>query len=98
MALKDDGFFIWHLPAGSYTIASFEWISYGVSKGRIFADFRVLKNKATYIGTLTLSFTGSHYTTFVADEYEFSLSTFKNKFPDMKEEPIRYLMQMEERR
>lgn len=98
--LKDSGFFIWHLPAGSYTITTFTWDrgSSDYINGRIFADFRVLENKAAYIGTLTLSFTGSSYTTFVADEYELSLSTFKNKFPDMKEEPIRYLMQMEERR
>jgi hypothetical protein len=96
--LKDDGTFIWHLPAGSYTIASFEWHSYGILGGRVFASFRVLKNKATYIGTLTLSFTGTRYTMFVVDEYEASSITFKDKFPDMKEEAIRYLMQMEERR
>jgi hypothetical protein len=97
---EESGFFIWHLSAGSYTIATFTWDrgSADYIHGRIFADIRVLENKAAYIGTLTLSFTGSSYTTFVEDEYECSLSTFKNKFPDMKEEPIRYLMQMEKKR
>ena len=95
--LKDDGMFAWHLPAGSYTIASFEWHSYGTLGGRVFASFRVLSNKATYIGTLTLSLTGSRYTMFVADDYEASSITFKDKFPNMNEESIRSLMQLEER-
>lgn len=96
--LKDDGSFIWHLPAGSYTIASFEWRTYGVLQGRVFACFRAFKNKPTYIGTLTLSFMGAHYTIFVVDEYESSVKKFRDKFPDMKEEVIRYLMQVEEKR
>jgi len=96
--LKDDGSFIWHLPEGSYTIASFEWRSHGTLEGRIFANYRVLKNKATYIGTLAISFSGTRYVTYVADEYELSSVTFKHKFPDMQEEVIRYLMQMEGRR
>ncbi len=100
--LKDSGVFIWRLPAGSYTIAHFRWWRYmGPSAhrhGRIFADFRVFENKATYIGKLTISFTDSSYTVSVEDEYESSLSAFKNQLPDMEEEPIRCLMQLEERR
>lgn len=96
--------FIWHLPAGSYTIAS---VRLSKSKEdllggrtttvrtlRIFAYYKVLENKATYIGTLTITFSG----TYIADEYELSSRTFKNKFPDMKVEVIKNLMQMEERR
>lgn len=96
--LKGAGKFIWHLPPGGYTIASFEWRTYGVLRGRVFAYFGVFENKATYIGTLTISFFGARYTMFVADEYEASFITFRDKFPDIQEEVIRYPMQMEGRR
>ena len=96
--LKDDGAFIWHLQSGSYTIASFEWRSHGILRGRVFACFRVCKNSINYIGTLTISFSGARYTLFITDEYEASSITFKNKFPDMKKEMIRHLMQTEKRR
>jgi hypothetical protein len=95
--LKNDGSFIWHLAEGGYTIASFEWFSYG-RQGRIFAYYTVLKNKATYIGTLTLSFSGGRYEEYVVDEYELTSRTIKSQFPEMKQEVIRSLMQMEKRR
>jgi len=96
--LKGDGTFIWHLPSGRYTVASFEWHSSGILGGRIFASFKVLKNRATYIGTLTLWFSGARYTLLIADEYESLSVTFKDKFPEMKEEATKDLMKLEERR
>ena len=72
--LGGDGSFIWHLPAGGYTIAGFHGTSPGFAgyrvSGRIFAHFTVTAHVATYIGTLAIFFRGARYRAVVLDESE----------------------------
>lgn len=96
--LKEDGTFIWHLPAGSYTIAGFERRSYGTLTGRVFAGYRVFENKATYIGTLAITFVGTRYLIGIVDEYALSSRVLQDKAPGLKMEVISHLMHMEESR
>lgn len=96
--LKDDGTFIWHQPAGSYTIAGFERRSYGSLTGRVFASYRVLEDKAAYIGTLVITFVGTRYWVGLVDEFESSWRVLQARAPDLKMEVISHLMHMEESR
>jgi hypothetical protein len=96
--LKNIGRFAWHLPAGGYTIASFEWRSYGVLRGRVFADFSAPANRATYIGTLAILFAGEQYAIYLIDEFEDSYKAFEDNFPDWNKAVVKHLMQLEERR
>jgi hypothetical protein len=98
--LREDGSFSWHLPPGSYAISGFQWtgvIGHGTLSGRIFAEFVVTKDKPLiYIGKLTLYFDGTYrYTMHVEDDYERAIQNFKNKFPEIKGEPIQSLMKLE---
>lgn len=70
--LGGDGSFVWHLPAGGYTIAGFHGTSPGFGgyrvSGRIAAHFTVEAGVATYIGALTIFFHGARYRAGVRDE------------------------------
>ncbi len=99
-ALLDDGSFYWHLPTGSYAISGFQWTAAGgggTKSGRIFAEFVVRENEhLIYIGKLTLDFDGKyHYAMRIEDDYERAIENLKNKFPEMKYEPVRNLMKWE---
>ncbi len=97
--LHGEGYFYWHLPNGGYSIAGFEWKHHGVVSGRIFAHFNVPKDGTiTYIGTLTMSFGRGRYTSFVEDDYDFAMTTFRKQFPEIQGQFTRELMQMEKQR
>ena len=94
--LKDDGSFFWHLPPGGYTIAGFEYQK--STTGRIFAHFDVIKDKVTYVGTLTIMFRGSRYAISVEDEYDSAIKEFRKRFSEIKGEARKSLLEMEKRR
>jgi hypothetical protein len=101
-AFYHDGSFGWHLPAGGYTIGTFEtrrrpFTAHNIH-GRIFAHFDVVKDEVTYIGTISLDFKGLQYRKFVEDEYEAAVEQFRKKFPEIKREPRRSLMVLEKQR
>ena len=96
--LKGNGTFVWHLPAGNYTIASFDRYGPGEVQGRIFASFKVNKNMPTYIGTLVISFNGLRYRIAVTDDYQSSLKYIKKRFPEVGGEMIKSIMYFEEPR
>ena len=96
--LNGEGYFYWHLPPGGYTIAGFEGAG-GRIKGRLFAHFTVLRESSvTYIGTLTILFTGERYARFIEDEYDLAVTKFKSKFPKIKGEITKNSMKIEEHR
>jgi len=99
-ALLDDGSFYWHLSPGSYAISGFQWTGGsggGTKSGRIFAEFVVPEDKSlVYIGKLTLDFDRTyHYTMRIENDYERAIQNFKNKFPEIKDEPTQNLMKFE---
>lgn len=96
--LQDDGSFIWHLPEGNYTIASYEWRSYGTLTGRIFAGFNVFHSRANYIGTLLITIAGARFNVDIVDDYETALSTVQDRLPFSAESLTKQLMKMEPRR
>lgn len=95
-ALFEDGSFYWHLPPGTYAISGFDWIEKHM-RGRIFAEFIVPEDKSiSYIGKLTLDFNQTyHYSMCVEDDYNHAIQNFKNKFPEIKGEPVKNLMKLE---
>jgi hypothetical protein len=107
--LREDGTFYWHLRPGDYTIAQLTWErersglwSTGSEKvtGRIFANFRVAGGGSlNYIGTLTIVFEDKGYRYFmrVEDEFDQAFKVFSSKFPNIKGEAVKNLMQLEKR-
>jgi len=95
-ALLGDGSFYWHLPPGAYAISGFDWIQRRM-RGRIFTEFVVPEDKSTtYIGKLTLDIDRTYrYSILIEDDYEQAIQNFKNKFPEIKGEPIKNLMKLE---
>jgi len=105
--LKIDGTFYWHLRPGDYSIAEFEWrrrssgfLSSGIEslRGRIFATFKVPEaGSLIYIGTLTMFFEdkGYRYLMRVEDEFDQVPNIFSGKFPNIKGEAVKNLMQVE---
>ena len=97
--LKDDGSFFWHLPPGGYTIATFEGLTpefFSVHvKGRLFANFDVEEDTATYIGTLGLRFRGSRYDAFIEDDFGHAFETFTTRFPEFRRKTRKRLMTFE---
>lgn len=100
--LGSDGTFYWHLSPGSYKIAGFDWSeAVGVRRnttGAITANFNIPEQKRIiYIGTLTLTFGKGffYYNIGIEDEYEQAINTLKNKFPEVKDEVVKNLMQLE---
>ena len=102
-----NGFFYWHLWPGDYTIAEFDWrrkttgfLSSGTEeiRGRIFANFKVAeRGSLNYIGTLTMVFEDKGYRYFmgVEDEFDQASKVFGGKFPNIKGETVKNLMQLE---
>jgi len=103
-----DGSFYWHLRPGDYTIAEYEWrrktsAPFGTSdieeiRGRIFANFKVAEGGLLiYIGTLTILFETKGYRYFmrVEDEFDQASKVFSSKFPNIKGEAVKNLMQLE---
>jgi hypothetical protein len=107
--LREDGAFYWHLRPGDYTITQLTWErersgswSTGSEKvtGRIFANFKVAEGGSlNYIGTLTIIFEdkGYRYVTKVEDEFDQASKVFRSKFPNIKREAVKNLMQLEKR-
>jgi len=109
--LKIDGTFYWHLRPGDYSIAEFEWrrrssgfLSSGIEslRGRIFANFKANFKVAeagslVYIGALTMLFEekGPRYFMRVEDEFDQVPNIFSKKFPNIKGEAVKHLMQLE---
>jgi len=96
--LKEDGTFIWHLPEGNYTIASYEWRSSSTISGRIFAKYAVSPNRSTYIGTLAITIAGTRYLVEIVDDFETTLPSVQQKIPLPGNQPTKNLMTMEPRR
>lgn len=96
--LKGDGTFIWHLPEGIYTIASYEWRSTGTLTGRIFAKYAVSPDRSTYIGTLAITIAGTRYQIEIVDDFETTLPSVQQKLPLPGAQPTKNLMTMEPRR
>jgi hypothetical protein len=95
--LMGDGAFYWHLKPGRYTLAGLEWTR-GNSRtaGRILAKFTVAETPPlVYVGTLTVSFAGGNYTWRIEDEYTQALQTLQTKFPELRGEVARTLLQLE---
>jgi hypothetical protein len=103
-----DGSFYWHLRSGDYTIAEFDWQRKTTDflglpdteqiRGRIFANFKVPEEGSLiYIGTLTMLFEDKGYRYFMRVEEEFEQATkvFNSKFPNLKREAVKNLMQLE---
>ena len=102
-----DGSFYWHLQPGNYTIAEFDWrrkttgfLSSGTEevRGRIFATLKVPEEGSlTYVGTLTMVFEDKGYRYFmgVEDEFDQASKVFNSKFPNLKREAVKNLMQLE---
>jgi hypothetical protein len=105
--LREDGTFYWHLRPGDYTIAELTWererkgfLSSGWEKvtGRIFANFKVAEGGSlNYIGTLTIVFEEKGYRYFmrVEDDFDQASKVFSSKFPNIKREAVKNLMQLE---
>jgi hypothetical protein len=105
--LREDGSFYWHLRPGDYTIAGLTWererkgfLSSGWEKvtGRIFANFKVAEGGSlNYIGTLTIVFEDKGYRYFMRVEEDFDQASkvFSSKFPNIKGEAVKNLMQLE---
>lgn len=96
--IKKDGNFVWHLPAGQYRIAGFEWKTYNTLSGQVFAEFTATKAKATYIGTLLIRFHGSRYVISVGDDFEKAAATTLSHFPQLQGKMVNALMSLEARR
>lgn len=104
---RGDGSFYWHLQPGNYTIAEFDWrrkttgfLSSGTEevRGRIFATLKVPEEGSlTYIGTLTMVFEDKGYRYFmrVEDEFDQATKVVGSKFPSIKGEAVKNLMQLE---
>lgn len=91
--LTGDGSFYWHLTPGEYAIAAFKLDG---KTGRIFAEFTVSEEKPImYVGKLTIAFSGSRYYMRVDDDYEQASLAFKEKFPGIRGETVKSLMQLE---
>jgi hypothetical protein len=96
--LREDGFFYWHFPPGSYAISGFQWATRGGTRsGRIFAEFTIPERKSiAYIGKLTLIFDGNYrFSMRIEDDYDQAIQEFRKKFPEIKEEPVKNLMKLE---
>jgi hypothetical protein len=104
--LKNDGTFYWHLRPGNYTVAEFEWrrsgglLYTGIEslRGRIFANFKVAEGGfLNYIGTLTMIFEDkvNRYFMGVGDDFDQAFKVFGEKFPNLKGEAVKNLMQFE---
>lgn len=96
--LTGDGAFAWHLPAGRYTITSFEWLRHGIISGPIRARFEVTPGKTAYVGTLTILFAAPGYTLAVVDDYPERVAAFREAFPQLTTAPEKQLLRLEERR
>jgi len=98
--LSGDGTFYWHLPSGDYSIAAIEFAARGGNVNvPIFADFQITQDKPIiYIGKLTLVYGGLRAHIDVEDHFSQEIEKFKNKFPEIKGEPVKNLMKLEKRR
>jgi hypothetical protein len=108
MLAGGDGSFYWHLRPGDYTIADFDWRRRTTDflglpateqiRGRIFANFKVPQGGSlVYIGTLTMVFADKGYRYFmgVGDDFDQAFKVFNDKFPNLKREAAKNLMQLE---
>ncbi len=100
--LENDGYFFWHLPPGTYTIATFEGSTpeFGsvAVQGRLFVDFRVINNTVSYIGTLRVIFKQHRYGKDVQDDYDEAIKHFSQTFPHLQTHITRNLMTVEAER
>ena len=98
-ALSGNGSFYWRLTPGNYTIIGFDGpgsMGLGRRSGRIFARFTIPKENSTvYIGTLTIYFMRGVYSKRIKDDYDLALENFKKKFPGIKGDADKSLMQLE---
>lgn len=101
-ALTGDGSFYWHLLPGRYIIAGFEGPGYGGfgrRSGRIYAQFTVPKERLViYVGKLTINFARGRYNVRITDDYSEALPQLIKKFPEIRGEADRNLMQLEKPR
>ena len=108
MLADGDGSFYWHLQPGDHTIAGFDWRRRTTDilglprteevRGRIFANFKAAEvGSLVYIGTLTMVFEDKGYRYFMSieDESDHASKVFNSKFPNLKREALKNLMQLE---
>lgn len=102
--LKGDGSFYWHLSPGGYTITGFQWWqplrAFGPVVGRhIFTWFMIPEETSlVYVGTLVISFEEGRYIMRIEDEYAQALQGLKGKFPELKGQAAKRLMNLEKAR
>ncbi|MDT8421621.1 MAG: hypothetical protein RQ754_14435 [Desulfuromonadales bacterium] len=96
--LEGEGSFAWRLPAGGYTIASFDWRASSTLAGPVYARFKVAEGRATYIGTLSITFAGYRYVLDVLDDESAAAKHVLAEFPGLSGTISKDLMHMEKRR
>ncbi|PLX94604.1 MAG: hypothetical protein C0621_05350 [Desulfuromonas sp.] len=94
--LRGQGVFYWHLPAGTYSIAGFEWKSGLTTNGRISASFSVAQRKATYLGHLKIAMTGPLYRLSLTDDTETANTKALATFPKLQGTLNKQLMKLKE--
>lgn len=89
--LTGNGFFVWHLPPGSYTIAGFRY--HVQVKGRITARFTVPPGTPLlYIGTLEIQ---NLFRTNIVDDFDDANRDLRTRFPDLQGNAVKSLMKLE---
>lgn len=96
--IDNEGFFAWRFSGGEYTLASFDWQRYGITQGRIFADFRVVPGKAVYIGDIAIDFFGARYLVRIEDNAAESVAVFRSRFTGIVPDSFPELIKLEKRR
>ncbi|MEW6290384.1 MAG: hypothetical protein AB1545_11070 [Thermodesulfobacteriota bacterium] len=94
--IKDDGNFFWSLSPGEYTILGFGNFMSVSQKLPIRAKFNVpIGKKSLYIGNFLLIMQSNRFGCTIEDNSEISISKFKNKFHNIREEPSISIMETE---
>lgn len=94
---QEDGYFYWHLPPGTYTLAGYRFIEgHGTTKGRIFAEFIVPEGKSlVYVGNMTLALGSGRQQILFDDNFEEAVKHFKGAFPEIQGLATTSLMRLE---
>jgi hypothetical protein len=94
---QEDGYFYWHLPSGTYTLAGYRFMEgHGTTKGRIFAEFSVPEGKPlVYVGDMTMALGSGRQHIRFDDNSEEAARHFKGAFPEIQGLATTSLMRLE---
>lgn len=97
---QKDGYFYWHLPPGTYTLAGYRFMEGNSTyRGRVFAEFSVPEGKPlVYVGNMTLVLGGGRQYIQLHDNFVEAVQNFKEAFPEIQGEATVSLMKMEEKK